>query len=144
MLSVRCLGAAQEVTGSMHLLETPAGKILIDCGFFQGRRAESRERNGSLPKEAVAADAVILTHAHIDHSGSLSPLCQRGFKGNIWTTPATRDLASYMLRDSARIQTADADWLNRKMADDPDFVPIVPIYDEEDAIAAVSRFISVP
>jgi metallo-beta-lactamase family protein len=144
MLTVRCLGAAQEVTGSMHLLETPAGKILIDCGFFQGRREESRQRNEALPKEAVAADAVILTHAHIDHSGSLPTLVKRGYKGNIWTTPATRDLAAYMLRDSARIQMGDAQYLNRKFADDPNFKEVKPIYDEDDAIRALARFCGVP
>src|SRR5262249_43143556 len=70
MLNLHFIGAAREVTGSMHLLETPAGKLLIDCGFYQGKREESRKRNRALHRDAVAADAVILTHAHIDHSGS--------------------------------------------------------------------------
>src|SRR5690606_23441883 len=73
-MRLRCLGAAREVTGSMHLLELRAGSLLIDCGFFQGRREESRRRNAALPPEARAADAVLLTHAHIDHSGSLPTL----------------------------------------------------------------------
>jgi metallo-beta-lactamase family protein len=83
---------------------------------------------------------VILTHAHIDHSGSLPTLVKRGFKGPIWTTAATRDLAAWMLRDSARIQVQDAQYLNRKFADDPDFTPVTPIYDEQDALAALAQF----
>src|SRR6478672_1033225 len=134
MLAVRFLGAAQEVTGSMHLIETPAGKILIDCGMFQGRRAEARQRNLQLPREAVGADAVILTHAHIDHSGSLPTLVKRGFGGTIFATPATRDLAAWLLRDAAKIQVQDAEYLNRKFADDPAFTPVVPLYEEADAV----------
>jgi metallo-beta-lactamase family protein len=143
MVNVRFLGAAREVTGSMHLVETPAGKILIDCGMHQGRRDESRERNRKLPKEAVGADAVILTHAHIDHSGSLPTLVKAGFAGTIWATAATRDLCAWLLRDSARIQESDASWLNRKYGDDPDWKTIEPIYDENDAIAALGRFAGV-
>ncbi len=143
MVNVRFLGAAREVTGSMHLVETPAGKILIDCGMHQGRRDESRERNRVLPKEAIAADAVILTHAHIDHSGSLPTLVKSGFGGAIWSTTATRDLCAYLLRDSARIQESDAKYLNRKFGDDPDWKIIEPIYDENDAIAALAKFAGV-
>ena len=142
--TVRFLGAAQEVTGSMHLVETSAGKLLIDCGMYQGRRDESRARNKRLPPEAVAADAVILTHAHIDHSGSLPTLVKSGFRGRIYGTPATRDLCMYMLRDAARIQVSDAEYLNRNHADDPDWRPIEPIYDENDAIETLRRFVSVP
>jgi metallo-beta-lactamase family protein len=142
--SLRFLGAAQEVTGSMHLLETAEGGVLIDCGMHQGRREESRERNRVLPKEAIAARAMILTHAHIDHSGSLPTLVRSGFKGTIWATPATRDLAAYMLRDSARIQEADAAYLNRAHGEEPGWQDVQPIYDENDAIAALSRFVAVP
>jgi metallo-beta-lactamase family protein len=140
MISVHFLGAAQEVTGSMHLVDTGRGKILIDCGMFQGRREESRARNSRLSDEAVRADAVILTHAHIDHSGALPTLVKRGFQGSIWATPATRDLAHWLLRDSARIQIQDAQYLNRKFENDPDWNPIEPIYVEEDAVAACERF----
>lgn len=144
MITVRFLGAAQQVTGSMHLVETSAGKILIDCGQYQGRRDESRQRNSKLPDEAIGADAVILTHAHIDHSGSLPTLVKSGFRGRIYGTPATRDLCAYMLRDAARIQMQDAEYLNRKFGDDPDWKPIRPIYDENDAIAALGRFVGIP
>jgi len=144
MTSVRFLGAAQEVTGSMHLVQTSAGSVLIDCGMYQGRRQESRQRNAHLPPEAVAADAVILTHAHIDHSGSLPTLVKAGFGGRIYGTPATRDLCAYMLRDAARIQVQDAEYLNRQFADDPDWRQIEPIYVEDDAIATMARFVAVP
>ncbi len=143
-MHIRFLGAAQSVTGSMHLLETDAGTILIDCGLFQGRREESRQKNTHLPAEAVAADALILTHAHIDHSGSIPTLVKRGFSGSVWATPATRDLCAYMLRDSARIQEGDARYLNEKFGRDRDWQRIEPLYDEEDAIAALKRFIGVP
>jgi metallo-beta-lactamase family protein len=142
--SVRFLGAAQEVTGSMHLVETSSGKVLIDCGMYQGRRDESRARNAKLPPEAVAADAVILTHAHIDHSGSLPTLVKSGFRGRIYGTPASRDLCAYMLRDAARIQVSDADYLNRQHENEPDWREIQPIYDEDDAIEAMRRFVGVP
>src|SRR5690349_12776299 len=114
---IRFLGAAQQVTGSMHCLETSSGRVLIDGGLFQGRRDDARRRNTEFPKEALAADALILTHAHIDHSGNIPGLVKRGFRGRIFATPATRDLCSYMLRDSARIQESDARYLNRKNAD---------------------------
>jgi len=136
-------GAAQEVTGSMFLLELEAGTILIDCGMFQGRRAETRARNRDLPPEAVAADAAILTHSHVDHSGNLPTLVKAGFTGSIHSTPATFDLCAYMLRDSARIQEGDARYLNRKFADDPDFEPIMPLYDEADAVQALERFVTI-
>ncbi len=143
-MRVRFLGAAQEVTGSMYLLELAQGTILIDCGFFQGRREESRQRNRRLPPNVVSADAAILTHAHIDHSGNVPTLVKSGFLGSIYTTPATRDLCAYMLRDSARIQESDAAYLNRKYQDDPDFTPISPIYDEEDVVRALGQFIGIP
>jgi metallo-beta-lactamase family protein len=142
-MRVRFLGAAQEVTGSLILLETAGGTLLVDCGLFQGRREEARQRNRALPPEAVRADAALLTHAHIDHSGSLPTLVKLGFAGKIWATPATRDLCAYMLRDSAFIQKADAEYLNRQNADNPDFDPIEPLYDEADAVAALEKFAAI-
>jgi metallo-beta-lactamase family protein len=142
--TVRFLGAAQEVTGSMHLVQTSAGSLLIDCGMYQGRRDESRARNAKLPPEAVAADAVILTHAHIDHSGSLPTLVKSGFRGRIYGTPASRDLCAYMLRDAARIQVSDAEYLNRQHADDREWRELQPLYDEDDAIETLRRFVAIP
>jgi len=128
----------------MLLVHTDQGSLLVDCGMYQGRRAESSERNRTLPAPAARADAAILTHAHIDHSGSLPTLVKGGFRGMIHTTPATRDVAALMLRDSARIQAADAGWLNRKFADDPGFTPIEPVYDEDDVAVTLARMIGVP
>jgi metallo-beta-lactamase family protein len=144
VIKVSFLGAAQEVTGSMHLVEVAGGRLLIDCGMYQGRREDARQRNAHLPAAAVAADAVLLTHAHIDHSGSLPTLVKAGFRGKIFTTPATRDLAAYLLRDSARIQVGDAEYLNRKFGDDPEWRTISPIYDEDDADKAIARLHGVP
>ncbi len=142
-MRIKFLGAARQVTGSMHLVTTTDGSILIDCGMFQGRRDESRERNRNLPAEAVKADVMILTHAHIDHSGAIPTLVKLGFRGRIYATPATRDLCAYMLRDSARIQEGDAAYLNKKFADDPEWKKIEPIYDEEDAVKALESFVCV-
>ena len=117
---IRFLGAAETVTGSMHLLEVGDRSLLVDCGMYQGRRSEARHRNRNLPRRAAEADAVLLTHAHIDHSGNLPSLVKRGFKGPIHCTAATADLCGAMLRDSARIQERDAAWLNEKYEGDPD------------------------
>jgi metallo-beta-lactamase family protein len=134
------LGAAREVTGSMFLLEVGRGSLLIDCGLVQGRRDESRRRNRVPPPGAVAADAVVLTHAHVDHSGNLPTLVKAGFGGPIYATPATRDLCEYMLRDAARIQEGDAAYLNRKYAREPGYEPVEPLYHEDDAARALARF----
>src|SRR6266568_7299007 len=142
-MRIKFLGAAQTVTVSIHLVTTTSGRILVDCGMFQGRREESRQKNAKLAPEAVRADAMILTHAHIDHSGSIPTLVKSGFQGAIYATPATRDLCAYMLRDSARIQEADAAYLNRRNGEDPEWVPIEPLYTEDDAIAALTHFVTV-
>lgn len=143
-MRLRFLGAAGEVTGSLLLVEVESGTLVVDCGMFQGRREESRRRNGRLPQEAVEASAAILTHAHIDHSGNLPTLVKAGFTGPIYTTFATSDLCRYMLRDSARIQENDAAYLNQKFSRDPSFVPVVPLYDEQDVLAALEHFVALP
>lgn len=135
------LGAAGTVTGSMHMLEVRDQAFLVDCGMFQGRRKDADHRNRNIPKKATAANDLLLTHAHIDHSGNLPTLVKRGFKGNIHCTRATADLCAAMLKDSARIQEHDARWWNKKHVDDPDWVEIEPLYDEEDAERALERFI---
>lgn len=97
-------GAAREVTGSCHILRVGKRTVLLDCGMFQGKRSESREKNRKLPVPVDEIDAVILSHAHIDHAGRLPYLVAQGYKGTIWATAATRDLCAIMLADSAHIQ----------------------------------------
>ncbi len=132
-------GAARNVTGTQHLLEFNGTRLLLDCGLYQGRRRESNERNRHLPFDPRQVDAMILTHAHIDHSGNIPTLVKQGFRGGIVCTPATRDLCSVMLRDAAHIQEADAEFLNRKHADQLE-QPVVPLYDETDVLKALKQF----
>ncbi|MFO0844966.1 MAG: MBL fold metallo-hydrolase [Gemmataceae bacterium] len=107
-------GAARTVTGSMHLLEANGQSVLLDCGLFQGHRAEAYDRNWKFPFRAKDIDAVLLSHAHIDHCGNLPNLVKSGFTGTIWCTPATRALVAVMLGDAAKIQEEDANYLNRR------------------------------
>jgi metallo-beta-lactamase family protein len=97
-------GAAREVTGSCHILRVGSRTVLLDCGLFQGKRSHSREKSQRLPVPVDEIDAVILSHAHIDHAGRLPYLVSQGYKGTIWATPATRELCALMLVDSASIQ----------------------------------------
>ncbi|HLI85161.1 MAG TPA: MBL fold metallo-hydrolase [Bryobacteraceae bacterium] len=108
-------GAAGAVTGSMHLVESAGKRILLDCGLNQGRRKEADYKNRHLPIPGSAIDAVVLSHAHIDHSGNLPTLVRSGFHGPIYSTPATIDLCNWMLRDTAHIQEKDAEFLNRRL-----------------------------
>ena len=105
-------GAARSVTGSRHLIEANGCKILLDCGLYQGKRKDSYERNQNLPFDAESVDILILSHAHIDHSGNIPNLVKNGFKGDIVCTYATRDLCAVMLRDSAKIQQYDIEYVN--------------------------------
>jgi metallo-beta-lactamase family protein len=107
-------GAARTVTGSMHRLDAGGHTVLLDCGLFQGRRQESRERNEHFPFRPKDVDAVVLSHAHIDHCGNLPNLVRQGFAGPIYCTPVTRALAGVMLGDAAKIQEEDAAYLNRR------------------------------
>lgn len=131
-------GAAQTVTGSMHLIHTNGRKILLDCGMFQGKRAEANERNRRFPFDPREIDAVILSHAHIDHSGNLPNLVKQGFSGKIYCTPATRDLCGIMLADSAHIQEKDAEFFNKQPRNRKE-KPIEPLYTTADAMAAIDR-----
>jgi metallo-beta-lactamase family protein len=128
-------GAAESVTGSKHLLEIGQHNLLLDCGMFQGRRSEANERNRNFPKEVLAADAVILSHAHIDHSGALPSLVKAGFTKPIYSTPATRDLCEIMLADAAHIAESDAEHLNKNV-----WPPVQPIYDQTDVAETLKLF----
>jgi metallo-beta-lactamase family protein len=107
-------GAARSVTGSRHLIEAEGGRVLLDCGLFQGRREEAERRNRDLGFNGKSVDAVLLSHAHIDHSGALPVLAKHGFSGQVFATRATADLAEVMLADSAHIQESDCQYVNRK------------------------------
>jgi metallo-beta-lactamase family protein len=144
-------GAAQTVTGSMHHLTVQDRQYLLDCGTFQGRRQEARERNTHLPFPARDIDAVMLSHAHIDHSGNLPTLTKNGFSGPIYTSPATADLCEPMLLDSAHIQEKDAEFINKRtwrrkklLANGSEDDEIQPIYTIPDAEQVLSRFVRVP
>lgn len=134
-------GAVRTTTGSMHLLEVNGGRILLDCGLFQGRRSESIKRNKSFPFDPAGVDAVVLSHAHIDHIGNIPNLYKQGFRGNVYCTFATRDLASIMLEDSAEIQISDAKYVSRKRAK-KGLPPVEPLYLPEDAERATRQFVS--
>jgi len=132
-------GAAGEVTGSTHLVDTGRSRILLDCGLFQGHRKNAFERNRNLPFDAAAIDAVVLSHAHLDHAGNLPSLVRSGFRGAIWTTHATADLCSHMLMDSAHIQVNDVERVNRRRGRQGQRL-FEPLYTPEDVEATLERF----
>ncbi len=135
-------GAVRTVTGSQHLLDVNGRKILLDCGLYQGSRKESYRRNQKLPYDAADVDVLILSHAHIDHSGNIPNLVKSGFTGDIVCTYATRDLCSIMLRDSAKIQSYDIQYLNKKRQRKG--LPLLePYYTMEDVVESLKLFIGI-
>lgn len=134
-VTLQSFGAARTVTGSRHLITVDGFSFLLDCGLFQGPRRESRERNRHV---GVVPDAVVLSHAHIDHSGALPTLARDGYRGPIHATPATRDLCRAMLADCARINEGDARYLNKRR--EKGERAIEPIYTEEDAENTLKLF----
>lgn len=135
-------GAARTVTGSMHLVQAGGLDVLLDCGLFQGKRSEARERNTHFPFQPGTIEAVVLSHAHIDHCGNLPNLVRQGFDGPIYCTAATRDLLAVMLADAAKIQEEDAEYLNRKRR--PHDEPISPLYTQRDVQATMRLVESIP
>ncbi|MGV8174119.1 MAG: MBL fold metallo-hydrolase RNA specificity domain-containing protein [Methanothrix sp.] len=132
-------GAAQMVTGSMHLVEANENRLLLDCGMAQGRRQEANRLNSEFPFPAESIDAVVLSHAHLDHSGKLPMLVKNGFSGSIFSTSATRDLCSAMLYDSASLQEMDAKYVNKQNAKDG--LPFIkPLYKAHDVTNTLRLF----
>ena len=132
-------GAARTVTGSQFLLEVNGQRLLVDCGMYQGKRAESYARNLHFPFDPRGIDAVVLTHAHIDHSGNLPNLVKQGYEGQIFATPASCDLANLMLRDSGHIQESDAEYVNKKRRQKGE-PPVDPRYTMADAADVAQYF----
>ena len=132
-------GAAQTVTGSMHLVEADGHRMLLDCGMAQGRREEAKKLNSEFPFQPEKIDAVVLSHAHLDHSGKLPMLVKKGFSGSIFSTSATRDLCSAMLADSASLQEMDARYVNRQ--NEKQGLPFIkPLYTLHDVARTMRLF----
>ena len=143
-MKIDFLGATTEVTGSKFLLTTRKGvKILLDCGMYQGKGLETDSMNRDLGFNPRDIDYIILSHAHIDHSGLIPYMVKMGFKGTVFCTPATRDLCAIMLPDSGRIQETDTAQFNKKRAFQG-LPPVEPIYTMQDAVSCMRHFISIP
>lgn len=135
-------GAAGGVTGSKHLIEAGGKRVLLDCGMFQGRRKEALDLNWGMSKELSHVDAVILSHAHLDHCGLLPLLVKRGYKGKIYSTAATRDITEYILKDSASIQEQDFRWMQKERISQAQ--PAEPLYESDDVPPVMNMFREVP
>jgi metallo-beta-lactamase family protein len=140
-MNINFFGAARTVTGTQHLLEINGSKILLDCGLYQGKRDRSYKRNNNLPFDPASVDILILSHAHIDHSGNIPNLVKNGFSGDIICTYATRDLCTILLKDSAKIQEQDIAYLNKKRSK-KNLPPIKPLYNTEDAVRSLKYFLA--
>lgn len=140
-VSIYSKGGVEEVTGSCHILDIDGKKYMIDCGLFQGKRAESDKKNREFDIDAKEIESVILTHAHADHSCRLPLLCKKGFDGKIYATPATRDLANIVMMDSAKIQQKDIEILKKKRSKNKEAeFKKTPIYVEKDVLKASKQF----
>ncbi len=138
-MEITFVGAAREVTGSCHLLRVNGHTVALDCGMFQGKRQESADKNRELPVPIKELDAVVLSHAHIDHSGRLPYLIAEGYSKTIWATSATRDLSAIMLADSAHIQEKDAEFLAKRHKGF-----IEPLYGMRHAVRTMDLMVGVP
>ncbi len=138
-MKIHFYGAARTVTGSKYLLEINGKRLLLECGIFQGRRSDMYDKNLNFPFDPRSVDAVVLSHAHIDHSGNLPNLIKRGYEGKIYATPATCHLGDIMLQDSGYIQESDVQYVNKKRARKGE-PPLEPIYTQEDAKKVADHF----
>lgn len=139
---IQFLGGAQTVTGSQHLIQVNGKNILLECGLFQGKRKDTYKINRSFSYDPEKLDVMLLSHAHIDHSGNIPNLVKRGYDGPIYATGATVDLCKVMLLDSAYLQERDAKWLNKKRKK-KGIDPVEPLYTTEDVGKALSAFVGV-
>ncbi len=142
-ISLVSYGGAQEVTGSKHILSSGKTRMMVDCGAFQGKREEADRKNRECDFEARSLDGVILSHAHFDHSGLLPLLRKKGYERNIYSTPATRDLANVILMDSASIQAKDSEYLGKQAAKRGQTFDWKPLYDEQDVIRTMEQFVTI-
>ncbi|MFP4466136.1 MAG: MBL fold metallo-hydrolase RNA specificity domain-containing protein [Candidatus Goldiibacteriota bacterium] len=140
MLKIRFLGAAREVTGSCQMLDFNGYRFLIDCGMYQGKRKESFEKNREFGFRPDEVNDMILTHSHIDHSGNIPTLCNKGFEGKVYSTHATKELCSLMLPDSAYVQQKDLEYMNKKRSKKGESL-LEPLYTLADAERAMERFV---
>ena len=139
-MKITFYGAAQTTTGSMHLVEANGKKILLDCGLYQGHRKEAFEKNRNLPIDPKTIDYVILSHAHIDHSGNLPQLVRQGFRGRVFARQSTVELCNVMLRDSCFLQKRDLEYVNKKRKRDGKNL-FEPLYDEKDVDVLMQLFV---
>jgi metallo-beta-lactamase family protein len=137
-MQLEFFGAAGEVTGSCHILTINDHKVLLDCGMIQGGRKQEARNREPFPFNAAKVDAVVLSHAHIDHSGRLPLLARRGFSGVVWCQNATRDLCGILLEDSARLQERDAEYNNRRYRKQGRST-VKPLYSVDDAHEAIGK-----
>lgn len=141
-ITLYSLGAAQEVTGSKHILEVDGRAFMIDCGAFQGKRNETDKKNRNFEVPVDKIESVIVTHGHYDHCGLLPLLPKNGFKGNIFATPATRDLANLIMMDSARIQARDAEYLRKQAAKKGEKFNWQPLFTESDVVNVTNQIVT--
>ena len=139
-MKITFYGAAQTTTGSMHLVEANGKRILLDCGLYQGHRKEAFEKNRNLPVDAKTIDYVVLSHAHIDHSGNLPQLVRQGFRGRVFARQSTTDLCDIMLRDSCFLQKRDLEYINKRRRKEGKHL-FEPLYEESDVDALMQLFV---
>jgi metallo-beta-lactamase family protein len=145
LIELEFIGAARGVTGSKHVLRTSQATVLLDCGMFQGRRREANQRNREMQVPVDDLDAVVLSHAHIDHAGLLPLLYKKGYRGPVFATPATRDLCSPMLLDAAMIQEQDAKHIRKLIERErSDMEPVEPLYTHEDVTGLLGQLVGLP